>query len=227
MKSSFNDECYTFISECDQGVSKIPTLEQKTQCFNLCVWFGELYLPINLVRMDERTGNGFFLAGEENIVEIYPNGKWRYVVVKALTLFPLLRLAGFYRSPIKLSLEEEIGRISIVDEDIDIWGRMDILSVNKTQSASLNAYFWVLVIEAKNSEIAPNAGLAQLLTYAYKSLEHQDSVWGLTTNGSLYQFVYLQKGNPSTYQLMPILNLFEPQPSIQLLQVLKAICKLP
>jgi hypothetical protein len=29
--------------------------------------------------MDERTGNIFLLAGEENIVEIYPNGKWRYI----------------------------------------------------------------------------------------------------------------------------------------------------
>jgi hypothetical protein len=154
-------------------------------------------------------------------------GKVLEGMVKALTLFPLMRLAGFYRSPIKISLEEEIERISILDEDIDITGRMDILAVNNAQSAYPNAYFWVLVIEAKNSEIAPTAGLAQLLTYAYKSLEHRDSLWGLTTNGALYQFVHLQKGNPSTYQLMPILNLFEPQPSIQLLQVLKAICKLP
>jgi hypothetical protein len=29
--------------------------------------------------MDERTGNIFFLAGEENIIEIYPNGNWRYL----------------------------------------------------------------------------------------------------------------------------------------------------
>jgi len=29
--------------------------------------------------MDERTGNVFFFAGEENIIEIYPNGRWRYV----------------------------------------------------------------------------------------------------------------------------------------------------
>jgi hypothetical protein len=39
-----------------------------------------MYLPINLIRIDERTGNIFILAGEENIIEIYPNGKWRYVV---------------------------------------------------------------------------------------------------------------------------------------------------
>ncbi|WP_418006464.1 DUF6888 family protein [Nostoc piscinale] len=29
--------------------------------------------------MDERTGNIFVLAGEENIIEIYPNGRWRYI----------------------------------------------------------------------------------------------------------------------------------------------------
>lgn len=57
----------------------IPTSEQKTQCFVLCCWFTKLYLPINLVRVDERTGNVFFLAGEENILEISPNGRWRYV----------------------------------------------------------------------------------------------------------------------------------------------------
>ncbi|WP_445253402.1 DUF6888 family protein [Nostoc sp. UHCC 0870] len=58
----------------------MPTLEQKTQCFILCCWLTKLYLPISLVRVDERTGNIFLLAGEENIIEIYPNGKWRYVV---------------------------------------------------------------------------------------------------------------------------------------------------
>ena len=45
----------------------------------LCCWFTRLYLPVNLVRVDERTGNVFFLAGEENIIEIYPSGTWRYV----------------------------------------------------------------------------------------------------------------------------------------------------
>jgi hypothetical protein len=29
--------------------------------------------------MDERTGNIFLLAGKENIIEIYPNGRWRYI----------------------------------------------------------------------------------------------------------------------------------------------------
>ncbi|WP_372478187.1 DUF6888 family protein [Nostoc mirabile] len=42
----------------------IPTSEQKTQCFILCCWFTKFYLPINVVRVGERTGNVFFLAGD-------------------------------------------------------------------------------------------------------------------------------------------------------------------
>jgi hypothetical protein len=69
--------------------------------------------------------------------------------------------------------------------------------------------FWVLVIESKNSSIDLSAGLPQLLTYAFKSLAYQESVWGLVTNGLRYQFVYLRQATPPTYQLMPDLNLLE------------------
>ena len=103
---------------------------------------------------------------------------------------------------------------------------MDILAVNKATPTITGIPFWILVIETKNSLAEVFAGLPQLLTYAYKSLEHQTSVWGLTTNGLRYQFVYLQSGTPPTYQLLPELNLIEPERTIQLLQVLKAICNL-
>ncbi|BAY48325.1 hypothetical protein SAMD00079811_59460 [Scytonema sp. HK-05] len=153
-------------------------------------------------------------------------GKVSEGLVKALTLFPLLRLAGFYRYPIKISLEEEIGDIDITDEDTKITGRMDILAVNKAQKTTAKAYFWILVIESKNSSIDPSEGLPQLLTYAQNNLKHQKSLWGLTTNGQRYQFVYILQENHPTYQLMPFLNLMEPESAIELLQVLKAICKL-
>ncbi|MFE1748661.1 restriction endonuclease subunit R [Coleofasciculus sp. H7-2] len=145
--------------------------------------------------------------------------------VKLLTVAPLLRLAGFYRYPIQITLEENIADINITDEDTIITGRFDILAVNKTPQTTANVSFWVLVIEAKNSQVEAFTGLPQLLTYAYKSLEHQTSVWGLTTNGLRYQWVYIQRGNPPTYLLMPELNLIDSERLIQLLQVLKAICK--
>lgn len=145
--------------------------------------------------------------------------------VKMLTIAPLLRLAGFYHSPIKITLEENIADIEIEDEDTLIKGRLDILAVNKIQKTNINTSLWILVIETKNSQVDPSVGLPQLLTYAYKSLQYQESVWGLTTNGMRYQFVYLQSGNPLNYQLMPFLNLMEVDESIEILQVLKAIVK--
>ncbi len=147
-------------------------------------------------------------------------------LVQALTTFPLMRLAGFYRSPLKMSLEENIANITIEDEDTTITGRFDILAINKEKQIAADIAFWILVIESKNSLIAPRVGLPQLLTYAYKSLEYQESVWGLATSGEFYQFVNIRRGNPPTYQLMPFLTLMEPESSVVLLQVLKAICKL-
>ncbi len=147
-------------------------------------------------------------------------------LVQALTTFPLMRLAGFYRSPLKMSLEENIANITIEDEDTTITGRLDILAINKEKQIAADIAFWILVIESKNSLIAPRAGLPQLLTYAYKSLEYQESFWGLATSGEFYQFVNIRRGNPPTYQLMPFLSLMEPESSVVLLQVLKAICKL-
>ncbi|MGK7873142.1 MAG: restriction endonuclease subunit R [Xenococcaceae cyanobacterium] len=146
--------------------------------------------------------------------------------VRLVAVAPLLRLAGFYPYPIHLNVEEDIARIYIEDEDAIITGQFDIIAVNKDPSKTTNVDFWVLVIETKRIELNAFEGLPQLLTYAYQSLQHQESVWVLATNGMDYRFVYIQRGNPPTYQQMPILNMFESESAIKLLQVLKAICKL-
>ncbi|MEH2355837.1 restriction endonuclease subunit R [Nostoc sp.] len=146
--------------------------------------------------------------------------------VKFLAVAPLLRLAGFYRYPIEIVLEENIADIKVEDEDIKIKGRFDILAISKAKHTKLQRYFWVLLIESKNSQIDISTGLPQLLTYAYKNLDNQKSVWGLVTNGRSYQFVYIEQGNPPIYYLLPELNLMERERSSQLLQVLKAICQL-
>ncbi|MFN6485064.1 MULTISPECIES: restriction endonuclease subunit R [unclassified Nostoc] len=146
--------------------------------------------------------------------------------VKFLAVAPLLRLAGFYRYPIEIILEENIADIEVEDEDIKIKGRFDILAISKAKHTKLQTYFWVLLIESKNSQIDISTGLPQLLTYAYKNLDNQKSVWGLVTNGRSYQFVYIEQGKPPIYYLLPELNLMERERSTQLLQVLKAICQL-
>jgi len=158
--------------------------------------------------------------------EYYSEGKISEGQIKFLFLAPLMKLAGFYDSSIKITLEENIADISVEDEDTNIKGRMDILAVNKTQGKKVTTPFWILVIESKNSSFNASEGLPQLLTYAYKSLENQTSVWGVTTNGMDYQFVYLQQGDPPIYQLLPKLDITRSESSIELLQIFKSICKL-
>ncbi|WP_392531965.1 restriction endonuclease subunit R [Nostoc sp. C117] len=152
-------------------------------------------------------------------------GKISEGLVKFLTIAPLMRLAGFYDVPIRLTMEDSIA-IAVEDEDRRITGRMDILAINSPQS-NIAPPFWVLVMETKNSAVEVGEGLPQLLTYAFKSLDQQPSVWGLVTNGLRYQFVYLKRDEQPIYQSMPLLNLNESPGATELLQVFKAICKLP
>ncbi|MEG3439065.1 restriction endonuclease subunit R [Pannus brasiliensis CCIBt3594] len=145
--------------------------------------------------------------------------------IKFLEVAPLLRLSGFYQPPIKLTLEENIFEITLKDEDTTIWGRIDVLAVNKTATSHEITPLWLLIVEAKNSEISPSAGLAQLLTYAFKSLQGQSSVWGLLTNGEYYQFIHVRSGEFPVYHILPSLNFLEIEPSRKVLQVLKAILR--
>lgn len=192
-----------------------------------------------LLKLERRLNNSFTsLLSLEPLTEIdlqelekirtnfdnyYSEGKISEGGVKFFFLAPLMWLAGFYSADIKIILEEHIAEISIEDEDTSIKGRMDILAVNRSDRTT---NIWILVVETKNSTVEALEGLPQLLTYAYSSLEHQELVWGLTTNGLGYRFVYLQPGNPPTYQLLPELNLIDTDRALHLLQVLKAICKL-
>ncbi|WP_414576179.1 DUF6888 family protein [Anabaena sp. CCY 9402-a] len=55
-----------------------PTTEQTITCFILSQNVTSLFLPIFIVRIDERTGNIYILAGEETGILITRDGKWRY-----------------------------------------------------------------------------------------------------------------------------------------------------
>lgn len=154
----------------------------------------------------------------------WADGKVSEGLVKFLTLAPLMRLTGFYDAPLWISMEDSIP-VEIEDEDKTVKGKLEILAVTNTEGETATN-LWLLVIEAKNSAIEPFAGLPQLLTYAFKSLEQQSLVWGLATNGVSYQFVILRRGNPPTYQILPELNLIDSDRAIELGRVLKTICKL-
>jgi len=92
--------------------------------------------------------------------------------------------------------------------------------------ASPLTHLWVLIVEAKRSQIEPFTAIPQLLTYTYGTLSSQSSVWGLATNGLHFQFIRICAGQVPIYQLFPSLSLIETESSIIILQVFKAICKL-
>jgi hypothetical protein len=141
---------------------------------------------------------------------------------RELSVSPLLRLAGYHQPPIYLEIEEEIDRIYIEDHDTHIIGRLDIVAVRQDAN-SIAIPLWILVVESKNTEASETVGVAQMLSYAYSSLERQTDVWGLVTNGLNYRFFYIHKHNRLTYQYMPSLNLLDTESARKLLQVFKAI----
>lgn len=57
----------------------IPTAAQIFTCFVLSCWATKMYLPIHIIRTDERAGEIFFLAGEETAILIFRNGLWSFV----------------------------------------------------------------------------------------------------------------------------------------------------
>jgi Type I restriction enzyme R protein N terminus (HSDR_N) len=160
---------------------------------------------------------------EEKELDQISDGKISEGQARQIAIAPLLRLAGYNRSPIVLRIEEEIQRISIKDKDTHITGRFDLVAVNRMIETSATALLWVLVVESKNISASEFTGIAQLLTYAHTSLQQQRAVWGLVTNGATYQFFHIVQGESPTYQYMPVLRLLERDRSMQLLQVLKSI----
>ena len=55
-----------------------PTVAQTMQLFRICQELTQMYLPIYLVRLDERDNYIYILAGEEIEVRIAPTGQVRY-----------------------------------------------------------------------------------------------------------------------------------------------------
>jgi hypothetical protein len=57
----------------------LPTADQGIMCVTLCQSVTNTFIPIFVVRLDERTGNVFILAGDNIEIEIYRNGHWRFL----------------------------------------------------------------------------------------------------------------------------------------------------
>ncbi|MFN6519377.1 MAG: DUF6888 family protein [Nostoc sp. CreGUA01] len=57
----------------------MPTTAQTLKCFQICCDLTSKYCSVDLVTLDNRSGNVVILAKNEINIEIEPNGEWRFV----------------------------------------------------------------------------------------------------------------------------------------------------
>lgn len=139
--------------------------------------------------------------------------------VGVLAISPILLISGYTFDPaLRIDVEKNIEEISVDDRDTVIRGRMDLIVSQEWDSD--RSPLCVLVLECKNSTIEVAVGMPQLLAYTSSFLTSQDSVWGLVTNGSRYQFVLVE---PGLYREFPILDLLRPKQAEKILEVAIAI----
>lgn len=112
--------------------------------------------------------------------------------VKMVVLSPLLDLAGFYQSPLRISTEKQVEIVS-EDEGTIVKGKIDVLV--------LQEQLWILVIEAKKAQFSLEPGIPQALAYMLNSPNAEKPCWGLVTNGSNFIFIKLKKQAPPVYSL--------------------------
>ncbi|MCY7273171.1 MAG: hypothetical protein LH702_05365 [Phormidesmis sp. CAN_BIN44] len=55
-----------------------PTSKQEARCFILCQNLTAMFVPVNVMRLDERQGKVFILAGEEIVIVISRDGEWNF-----------------------------------------------------------------------------------------------------------------------------------------------------
>ncbi|MFN6560388.1 MAG: DUF6888 family protein [Nostoc sp. ChiSLP01] len=56
-----------------------PTIDQAKELFRVCYHLTNMYCSIHIVRIDETTNRVYILAGEDTQLEIFPNGRVRYL----------------------------------------------------------------------------------------------------------------------------------------------------
>jgi len=154
-------------------------------------------------------------AGYFNLIEYPPMLE---NTVKMAVLAPLLHLAGFYLPPFHIKSEQSI-RVSAVDEDLIIEGKIDVLV--------LAEQLWVMVIESKRATFSIEAGLAQLLAYMLASPQQELPTFGMIATGGSFIFVKLLKNKPPQYSSSRIFEQRNPGNDLySVLAILKKLAQL-
>ncbi len=136
-------------------------------------------------------------------------------LIKLVIVSPLLYLAGFYRRPFEVKLEESVELT--LEDGSEVWrGRIDALVIQEQ--------LWVLVVESKASAFGVDAALPQALGYMLTNPNPARPTYGLITNGGSFLFLKLVHAPQPRYAVSDVLLLLPGRNCLyQVLQVLKAI----
>jgi hypothetical protein len=119
-------------------------------------------------------------------------------LIKLIVISPLLHLAGFYRRPFEVRLEESV-QIEVTEAN-EVWrGRIDALVIKD--------YFWILVIEAKHSAFGIDIAIPQALGYMLANPNLEQYTYGLVTNGSSFAFLKLTQVPSPIYEISDVMLL--------------------
>jgi len=137
-------------------------------------------------------------------------------IVKMVILAPLLRIAGFFRPPFKVTAEKKV-ELMTEDEGLVVRGLIDLLVFHNQ--------IWIVTIEAKRTAYSLKLAFPQVLTYMLTSPNTQPIVSGLVTNGSEFRFIQLHKSEKSeekpSYMMSDLLSIDRGDDFYRVAQILK------
>jgi Type I restriction enzyme R protein N terminus (HSDR_N) len=133
-------------------------------------------------------------------------------IVKMVVLSTLLRIAGFFRAPFRITAEKQVELVT-EDEGLLVRGLIDLLVFYDQ--------IWVVTIEAKRAEYSLKAAITQVLTYMLASPSPQKQVYGLVTNGSEFRFIELLKQDRPSYVLSDLFAIDRGDDFDRVAQILK------
>lgn len=135
--------------------------------------------------------------------------------VKMVVISPLLDLAGFYQSPLRIETESSI-EIKTEDEGLMIKGRIDVLVIKNR--------LWLLVIESKRSDFSVTTAIPQALAYMIANLTVDQPTFGMICNGSEFLFLKAVHSSYILYKTSRLFSLFNPNNDLYLvLELLKSL----
>ncbi|HBB34510.1 MAG TPA: type I restriction endonuclease subunit R [Cyanobacteria bacterium UBA8803] len=135
--------------------------------------------------------------------------------VNLIVVSRLLELAGFYDSPFKLQAEVAVEVTTVVEDEI-LRGRIDFLVVLEQ--------FWVVVLEAKHTDLNIELAIPQTLAYMMASPHPDRPVYGMVTNGGMFAFLKLSQQPTPQYDISDVFSLLPSRNQLYpVLQILKQV----